>query len=262
MSLTCSIDTATPEATLLSVAWTWGGVEVARIGPTGILSVGLPFVERDKDGDFRAARVSSAEYRLTLKPVRTQDQGQYRCIVQPQERGEDGALALGEEQGSNSVTVTVTARGQPSPFQLFNLPVNVKASNALNLLATESGLWTLEMASSATVQEGHRLELTCKVHGISGQLSVSWQRKSAHAAGFTGVGGLNQEGVLEDPLTGRRVSVARPAADTFTLELEEMTVEDSGVYQCVVSKWKTSSKTNSLVQSATVTVVPIGESLL
>lgn len=115
------------------------------------------------------------------------------------------------------------------------------------------------MASNVSVHEGHRLKLTCKVRAITGQLSVTWQRKSSHAAGFSNVGGLNQEGVQVEPLTGRRVSAARPAADTFTLELEEVAVEDSGIYQCVVFEWKTNSKTNSQSRSTNVTVVPIGE---
>lgn len=118
------------------------------------------------------------------------------------------------------------------------------------------------MTGNVSVNEGQRLELTCKVRGITGQLSVTWQRKSPHAAGFSSVGGLNQEGVLEEPLTGGRVSLARPTADTFTLELEEVTVEDAGVYQCVVSEWNTNSKTNRRLQSTSVRVVPIGESLL
>lgn len=115
------------------------------------------------------------------------------------------------------------------------------------------------MASAVSVNEGDRLRLTCTVRGIKGQLSVAWQRKSPHAAGFSSVVALNQEGVLEAPPTGRSASAARPAADTFTLELEEVTAEDSGVYQCVVSEWKTNSKTTSQSQTATVTVVPMGE---
>lgn len=118
------------------------------------------------------------------------------------------------------------------------------------------------MAGSVSVNEGHPLKLSCKVRGITGQLSVTWQRKSPHAAAFSSVGGLNQEGVMEEPLTGGRATTARPATDTFTLELEEVTAEDSGVYQCVVSEWKTNSKINSQSQSTNVTVVPIGESLL
>lgn len=118
------------------------------------------------------------------------------------------------------------------------------------------------MDSSVSVNEGHRLMLTCKVRGMASQLSVIWQRKSPHAAGFSSVGGLDQEGVMQENLPGRRALTARPAADTFTLELEEVTVDDSGVYQCVVSEWKTNSKTSSQSQSTIVTVVPIGESLL
>lgn len=118
------------------------------------------------------------------------------------------------------------------------------------------------MASNASAHEGHRLKLTCKVRGVTGQLSVTWQRKSSQAAGFSSVGGLNQDGVPVEPLTGQGASAARPAADTFTLELDEATVEDSGVYQCVVSEWKANSKINSRSISTSVTVVPIGESLL
>lgn len=115
------------------------------------------------------------------------------------------------------------------------------------------------MASPDHVNEGDRLKLTCKVRGIKGQLSVAWQRTTPHAPGFSEVIVLNQEGVLKAPPAGRSALATRPAADTFTLELEEVTKEDSGVYRCVVSEWKTNNKTTSQSQAANVTVVAIGE---
>lgn len=230
LSLTCSIDAQNQEQRFFSVAWLRGDVELARIGPTGILSVAPEHSGREKDGDFRAARVAARNYRLTMQPVRTEDQGAYVCRVWPQEQGQGGAFEQGEAQDSDSVQVTISA--------------------------TESGL-SLEMASAVSVNEGDRLRLNCTVRGIKGQLSVAWQRKPPHAAGFSSVVALNQEGVLEAPPTGRSASAARPAADTFTLELEEVTAEDSGVYQCVVSEWKTNSKTTSHSQTATVTVAPM-----
>lgn len=230
LSLTCSIDAQNPEGKFFSVAWMHEALELARIGPTGILSVGPQLSEREKDGDFRASRAGTTDYQLTLQPVRTQDQGDYRCTVWPEERGQDGAFQQGQAQNSNSVMVSISA--------------------------TTSGL-TVEMDSAVSVNEGDRLTLTCKMGGIKGQLSVAWQRKSPHAAAFSHVVGLDPEGVLEEPLTGRGVSATRPAADTFTLELEEVTEEDSGEYQCVVSEWETNSKTTSRSQKASVTVVPI-----
>lgn len=122
LSLTCSIDTPNPEEKFFSVTWIYMAMEVARIGPTGILWVGSRLSQREKDGDLRVARVSPTEYRLTLKPVRTQDQGEYTCTVRPQERGQDGTLEQGEAQSSNSVTVTIAARGQPSRFHRFIFP--------------------------------------------------------------------------------------------------------------------------------------------
>lgn len=126
VSLTCSIDAQNQEQRFFSVAWLRGDVELARIGPTGILSVGPEHSEREKDRDFRAARVATGDYRLTLQPVRTEDQGPYACRVWPHERGQDGAFEQGEAQDSDSVLVTISVMGQqtlpafpPSRFQFF-----------------------------------------------------------------------------------------------------------------------------------------------
>lgn len=126
----------------------------------------------------------------------------------------------------------------------------------------EGGL-SLDMQNSLTVKEGDRLNLTCKVIGGQGQLSVTWQRKatSPPAAAFTNVISLNQDGVMEKgpAFAGRHVRAARLAADAFTLELDRVAPSDAGVYQCAVSEWKTSSKTNSQLISSNVKVAPTGE---
>lgn len=131
----------------------------------------------------------------------------------------------------------------------------------LPCLIAESGL-SVEMQNTVSVNEGDGLKLACKVHGIKGQLSVTWQRKSSSpsTALFTTVISLSQEGVMETAgeFMSRKVKATRPAPDTFTLELDEVTPPDSGVYQCAVSEWKINSKTNSQSQTATVTVAPTG----
>lgn len=115
------------------------------------------------------------------------------------------------------------------------------------------------------VNEGYGLMLTCKVHGVKGQLSVTWQRKSTSTSGaiFTKVISLSQEGVVEKAeFMSHKVNATRTAADTFILELDEVRPSDAGVYECAVSEWESNSKTNSQSQTTTVTVVPSGKTWL
>ncbi|KAK2839879.1 hypothetical protein Q5P01_013619 [Channa striata] len=232
LSISCNIDTEKLEERFFSVAWLREGVELASIGPTGVLFVGPEYSGREKDGEIRVARITDRNYRLILQPVRTEDQGEYMCRAWPQNRGQDGAFTQGAAQNSNAQLISIAA--------------------------TESGI-SVEMKRSVKVNEGDRLILTCKVTGVEGQLSVTWQHKSSSTAQFTSAISLSQEGIIEKDgdFKTRKVRAMRSAADIFTLELDEVTPSDSGVYECAVSEWKTNSKTNSQSQSANVTVTPI-----
>lgn len=231
LSLSCNVVTQNLKERFFSVAWLRGSVELVRFGPTGILSVGTEYSGRVKEGELRAARTGDGDYRLILQPVRTEDQGEYICRARLQDRGQDGTFTPGAAQNSSSKLVSIST--------------------------TESGL-SVEMQNTVGVNEGDRLELTCRVQGVKDQLSVAWQRKSTSAATFTSVVSLSQEGVMvkAEEFTSRKVKAMRPAIDTFTLELDEVTLSDSGVYQCAVSEWKTNSKTNSQSTNAAVTVAP------
>uniref|UniRef100_UPI0037E82BE0 immunoglobulin superfamily member 3-like n=1 Tax=Semicossyphus pulcher TaxID=241346 RepID=UPI0037E82BE0 len=231
LSITCNINAQNLEDGFFSVAWLRGGVELARIGPTGVLSVGHEYSVRE--GELRAARISDNDFHVRLQPVRAEDQGEYFCRAWPQKRGQDGAFIQGAAQDSNSQRVIISA--------------------------TESGL-SLQTLNDTSIKEGDGLKLTCKVNGYKGQLSVNWQRKSTAtpAAIFTNVISLSQEGVTGkvEEFESRKVKATRPAIDTFTLEMDEVTPEDAGVYQCVVSEWENNRKTNSRSETATVTVTP------
>lgn len=136
---------------------------------------------------------------------------------------------------------------------LFNIPVCC-------VLIPESGL-SVEMTNTVNVNEGDKLELSCKVSGYTGQLSVTWQHKSTSPdAPFTGVISLSQEGVMEKSEVAQDVKVKalRPAPDLFTMEIDNATQSDSGVYQCTVSEWKTNSKASSRLGTANVTVTSLG----
>lgn len=110
--ISCSVDTQNLEEKFLSVAWLRGAVELARVGPTGILSVGLEYSGREKEGELRAARIGQRDYRLTLQSVRTEDQGEYICRAWPQERGQDGAFTQGAAQDSSPQPISILATGE------------------------------------------------------------------------------------------------------------------------------------------------------
>nr|XP_057938770.1 immunoglobulin superfamily member 3-like isoform X2 [Doryrhamphus excisus]XP_057938771.1 immunoglobulin superfamily member 3-like isoform X2 [Doryrhamphus excisus] len=228
--LTCSVDTQKLEEKFFSVAWLQAGVELARIGPTGVLSVKSDYSQREKQGELRASRIGDREYRLVLQSVTADDQGGYICRAWPQERGQHGAFVQGAAQDSAVQLVSVSAPA--------------------------SGL-SVDMQNSVHVNEGGKMTLNCTVHGVKSHLSVAWQRKVTSTAAFTSVASLSQEGVMETAAEiTNQVRLTRPAADVFILELDEVSLADSGAYQCVVSEWNGHNKTNSQSQTAMLTVAP------
>lgn len=112
LSLSCNVNTQNLQERFFSVAWLRGNVELARIGPTGILSVGPEYSVRAKEGELRAARIGDRDYGLILQPVRTEDQGEYICRAWPQDRGQDGAFTQGAAQDSSTQLVSISATGQ------------------------------------------------------------------------------------------------------------------------------------------------------
>uniref|UniRef100_A0A3Q2W7L0 Immunoglobulin superfamily member 3-like n=1 Tax=Haplochromis burtoni TaxID=8153 RepID=A0A3Q2W7L0_HAPBU len=232
LMLSCNINTQDVEKRFFSVAWLKGSVELARIGPTGVLTVAPEYSVRQKNGELRAARSGNRDYRLILKPVRTEDQGEYICTVWPQERGQDDTFIEGEPKDSKEFVSRKVKVMRPSTDN-FTLAVNVA--------------------------EGGGLHLFCKVDGVQGQLSVTWQHKSTSTAPFTEIISINEEGVTEiaEEFVSRKVRVMRPSTDNFTLVLDEVTLSDSGVYRCAVSERITNGKTHTQTQTTTVTVISI-----
>ncbi|XP_077472958.1 immunoglobulin superfamily member 3-like [Stigmatopora argus] len=226
--LTCSVDTHEPEERSFTVAWLRQGAELAKMGPTGVLSVTSENSRRETLGELRATRIRDGDHRLILQYVSAEDQGEYMCRVWPQESGQHGIPVQGQD--SNSLQVSVSA----------------PASEML-----------LEMQQSVHLNEGDKLKLACKVQGYKGQLSVTWQRKVQQMSTFSNIISLSQEGVVEETAddVATRISASRPSKDVFVLEIDEITVADSGMYQCMVSAWNTRSKSSRFVTTA-ITVAP------
>lgn len=111
LSVTCSLDTQNLREKFFSVAWLHEGVELARIGPTGVLSAGPDYSGREQEGELRAARIGDRDYRLILQPVRTMDQGEYICRAWTQDRDQTGAFTQGAAQDSSPQLVSISATG-------------------------------------------------------------------------------------------------------------------------------------------------------
>ncbi|XP_077584581.1 immunoglobulin superfamily member 3-like [Stigmatopora nigra] len=223
--LTCSVDTHEPEEKSFTVAWLRQGAELAKMGPTGVLSVTSENSRRETLGELRATRIRDGDHRLILQYVSAEDQGEYMCRVWPQESGQHGIPLQGQD--SNSLKVSVSA----------------PASEML-----------LEMQKSMHLNEGDKLKLACKVREYKGQLSVTWQRKVEKMSTFSNIIGLSQEGIVGETAedVGTRISASRPSKDVFVLEIDDITVADSGMYQCMVSAWNTQSKSSRFVTTAII----------
>lgn len=237
LSLSCTINAQDLKIRFFSVAWLWRGTELARIGPTGIVTVAQEYIDREKDGELRAMRTGNSNYELRIKPVRSTYEGSYSCRAWLEERGEDGNFNQGAAQDSQPLEVTIST--------------------------PESGLSVKMQKEDLEVIPGEKLRLVCNADGIKDQLSVTWEYKPTESALPTSIISLNQNGVTEkgEAFKTREVRVTRPTIDTFVFELYEVTESDSGIYECLVSETQPNGKPLSQNPRARVTVKSI-ESLM
>lgn len=244
LALRCIVEVQGRPSSFFSLAWLRDRQELARIGPTGVLAVGPEYSGRHSGGELRAMRIGEREHLLTLRPIRAVDQGEYLCRVWAEEGDGNGVFTKGTSMDSVIQTIRVSA--------------------------TQSGLSVVMEAKNVSINEGGKLELTCRVTGVKGHLSVIWQRRSGASATspLIDVISLSQEGVMEigDTFGQRGVRALRPTANDFTLELSDMSPEDAALYQCTVSEWTTETngnvkKTHSQSQDSKVAVTPV-ESIL
>ncbi|KAL7881732.1 hypothetical protein AOLI_G00085800 [Acnodon oligacanthus] len=222
-----------------SITWLRNNMEMAHIGPSGVLTVANNYKQRDNTGELRASKINDNTYILTISPVRAEDQGQYQCKATQEERAETGKFTKGQSQLSSEKTVHIKAK--------------------------ESGLAVVMAEKLINMTEGETLQLTCSVSKASGPLSVSWQHKKSTSSSFRDVISLNHEGVMvrgtTAPYQGRIVRTFRSTATDFTLEISGAVLSDSGEYKCTVSEWNMDGSGSINSQSAMVSVESIESSL-
>ncbi|XP_014845958.1 PREDICTED: immunoglobulin superfamily member 3-like isoform X1 [Poecilia mexicana] len=232
--LSCGINAQNLAKRFFSVAWLWNGIEVAKIGPTGILTVRQEYIDRERNGELKATRTLNNNYQLRIKPVKTTDKGSYSCRAWPEER-EDGNFNQGAAQDSQPMDI--------------------------NIYTPESGLSVKMENVTQPPAPGEKLKLICEADGVKGQLSVTWKRKASLSTSslFATIISLNENGVTDKAgaFTSREVRVTRPTTNKFVFELADVTELDSGTYECTVSETQPNGKTQSQTTNVNVNVKSI-----
>ncbi|KAI1899723.1 hypothetical protein AGOR_G00064700 [Albula goreensis] len=210
----CTVEANNILDSYFSVVWQKDEKVMAEIGPTGVPVIGPNYNSRASEEELKLVKKSDRDYLLTIRPVRTEDSGSYRCRVWKQEKT-SGSFTRSQSQESSAKQVHVSV--------------------------TESKLAVSTLTTKMSVHEGDILWVTCKVSGTNGQLSISWQHKQGQDT--TDVISLGHNGVMEPGSRYRQraetgdVRTLRATSDSFVLEIANAMVSDSGVYKCTVSEW-------------------------
>ncbi|XP_048834980.1 immunoglobulin superfamily member 3-like isoform X2 [Brienomyrus brachyistius] len=223
LKMKCTVEAQNLPDRYFTVAWLRLGKEVARVGPTGVPSVTQDYERREQEGEVSVVKKSDKDYMLSFRPVRQQDQGEYKCKIWRVDKGKGGAFIQGPSKESKVEDVQITV--------------------------TESNLMVSSSSLTVTAIHGSVLQVSCKVTGAKGQVSVTWQHREAQGP-ISDVITLNQNGIMDPgPRFQHRmemgdVQVRRVSASSFTLEIANAQPTDSGTYKCMASDWVTDSNGN------------------
>ncbi|XP_061735120.1 immunoglobulin superfamily member 3-like [Nerophis ophidion] len=219
--LTCSVDTQNLEEKFFSVAWHRAGVEMARIGPTGVLSVRPEYSRREKQGELRSTKIGYGDFRLVLQPVSTDDQGEYMCRVWPQERGQRGAFEQGAAQDSISVQARISATESdlsltctPALIRNINSDITIKCS----VISSRPGL--------------SRFEVTWILQKPAQNVTIASSDRDSSV----------KFGPTVNVVRGQRISLRRTEGPSFELTVRDTETSDQGSYVCEVVEWLQNSR--------------------
>ncbi|MFT7818240.1 immunoglobulin superfamily member 3-like [Arapaima gigas] len=221
LQLKCTVEAQNIRERYFSVAWLKGGREVARVGPTGVASVSQEYKARDNEGEMKVVKQSDRDYVLFVKPVQLTDAGAYQCRAWKEEKGSSGVFTQGRSQDSGEVQVAITVTGECESNLVVSMP-----------------------NKTVNITQGGSLQLTCRVSGAKGQVSVAWQYRGDKGSADEVIK-LSRTGIMEpgelylQRVEAGTVRMLRRTADDFTLEIANVLLTDSGVYRCTATDWVT-----------------------
>ncbi|XP_076858033.1 immunoglobulin superfamily member 3-like isoform X1 [Brachyhypopomus gauderio] len=120
LEIRCSVKAQNVQTRFFSVSWLKNQLEVAQIGPSGVLTVSADYTGRHKKGELRAIKISDSVFALIIQPIMSGDQGQYQCRVGQEERTDSGLFTRGHTEIS-SEAVHIIPKGQTQAFLLLCL---------------------------------------------------------------------------------------------------------------------------------------------
>ncbi|KAI1899974.1 hypothetical protein AGOR_G00067450 [Albula goreensis] len=238
LSLTCEVGGVGGRArSALLVQWmrrgTAGGgagggaeVEVARLGPDGVVSWGD---DTSRGGGGSMEKEAEGRYTLRLFSAHPADSGVYRCVV---------SVFAGRRNPGPSSPATITQRSE-------GVTINLKTKEVLVSSVAE-------LARGPLLKRGNTVSLLCNVSVVTtgpSRVEVQWLMKrdapegeeapdeAAEGDGRRPLVMLTYEGLSRFYSNRSEVSVDRLAPTCYRLRIHGARLEDQGHYVCVAEVW-------------------------
>ncbi|XP_056410183.1 immunoglobulin superfamily member 3-like isoform X2 [Hyla sarda] len=233
LEVTCRVSGSSSQHTHLAVSWfltTEKDVDILSLSRDFVLVPGESFSERFISGDVRMDKLSDSLYRLSIRDLRSSDQGDLFCQGSEWIQDPDGKWTKITEKKSQKTTLKISAsRGGD-----FQVEVEI---------------------SGPSIRLRSPLEITCSVSAqglVGGRFHVTWLLNGAMMATWDS-SGISSFGTNSTPRGAKRqMSVMRQNQETWTLRIGQTSQQDGGSYLCDVMEEGTRRRRQSPPVSVTI----------
>ncbi|XP_040423033.1 immunoglobulin superfamily member 3-like [Cygnus olor] len=219
LQLNCMLGAQRSSSRYFQVAWLLNGMEVARLGPCGLLAWKKEYEERAGLGQLRAFKQSSAVYVLAVYGVGPKDSGAYHC----------------------------SASEVKAPGDVQSIHTNLSSAIRVDVKPIGLGLRATLISRTATVRYTQSFELVCQVsasHPIEEVLlSVGWFFQPNPPDGsYQELVRVLPDGTVSwgpaQPRFQGKAQLRKVGASSW-LRIHSVVSGHAGTYQCEVGLWRT-----------------------
>ncbi|XP_051021744.1 immunoglobulin superfamily member 2 [Acomys russatus] len=220
----CAILSRSPGNLSLSITWYFSPVsanasslKILEMDQTHVVKYGDDFQTPRSKQKFHSEKVSQDLFLLSILSVEDSDQGRYHCAVEEWLWSTNGIWQRLERKTSGLTELKLRPTGSQVRVSRVSWMGN----------ATEHG----------------EVGISCSLDGSSGSAaslySVTWYRSGGNAASRMLVH-MQYDGLLEYGQEGRSRPLLcyRASPTDFVLKLQQVEMEDAGVYWCKVAEWQ------------------------